>query len=160
MKRNIIVIMALLLTISLSGNVYLLSKYNNIKLERIALPECLKENIVKDHDWNSLMMLIEECGDDVAFPYALYLADVANDASACDYCYMLVKEFYNNLGVKMPQNSFNMVFPYLKRGAEANDPYALAHMKNLYKEGIYVPRDTALSNYYSKKAHEAWEKVQ
>lgn len=152
-------IISVLLGISLVYNVCLIYCYHKIRWERQTLPSILKECIVKDYDISCLYEL-EGKGYDLAIPYALYLADVAEDSSACGDLYRLVRDFYElQLGMEMPKKSFERVYPYLKRSADANDIGGLSDMWTLHWKGKYVQRDSTLMEEYEYRLDKAIKKL-
>lgn len=96
---------------------------------------------------------------ELSFIYELYLADCRNSPYACIWVYEDLVRLYEKVGVDIPPVTFNLALELLKKGAMQPDEYndddadpsiCYSYLYDIYNEGKYVPRDTAMANYYLK----------
>lgn len=57
----------------------------------------------------------------------------------------------NNYG-KIDNKSLELALQYLNKGVELNNLSSISTISNLYREGVYIKRDSVKSVYYDKKA--------
>lgn len=145
------------LIVSLCANAYL-GRQLAIQKSNRSYREYLQKNIVKYHDYEYLDHLFERYGHEASIPYAMFLADVDNNPDACALLYLAVSEFYHAKRMNiMPQESFNTVFPYIKRAADSLHPTGICEMQGIYKDAVYVPKDSILLAYYDSLSRNLWK---
>lgn len=144
------------LIVSLCANAYL-GRQLAIQKSNRSYREYLQKKIVEFHDVECLKYL-ELFGNEALIPYSMFLADVEKNPDACALLFLAVRDFYNSKGISiMPQESFNAVFPYIKRAADSLHPTGICEMQGIYKDAVYVPKDSILLAYYDSLSRNLWK---
>lgn len=157
MKTLSKIVILLTLFVSIIANAYFGRQLAIIK-SRESFREYLQKKIVEFHDVECLKDL-ELFGNEALIPYSMFLADVENNPDACALLFLAVSGFYNSKGISvMPQESFNAVFPYIKRAADSLHPTGICEMHGIYKDAIYVPKDSILLAHYDSLSRNLWSK--
>lgn len=115
--------------------------------ERPMRVEDLAYLIVESHDLDALQWLMEDHPGIDCLPYAMYLADVYNEMSACGVIYSLCRDY--GFGDKEHGDVYRaLAVGYLEKGGKGGDSACYQTLYHLYQDGIVFPKDTAKANRY------------
>ncbi len=123
--------------------------------------ELHKKNCLKKYDENAFNELTWGLPSSERFVYSLYYANKYNYNYASYDIYVLVDSYYTRLNeivdnadtlyykpIRMSKECFNFIYAYLEPMKSKYDE----EMWKLYKDGIYLPKDTILSKQiYARK---------